>query len=126
MEAARAELGQIDSQLIQARSALGALNSQLAGTPASLNTAGSGGGGGGNPALAQAQGELAAMRARDGAYVSFPSALTFDQWNFWFAYATRQQSVVPFEAAMTPGSDRAAAISFDAWKYAVDGALNVQ
>ena len=64
MEAARAELGQIDSQLIQARSALGALNSQLAGTPASLNTAGSGGGGGGNPALAQAQGELAAMRAR--------------------------------------------------------------
>ena len=64
MEAARAELGQIDSQLIQARSALGALNSQLAGTPASLNTAGSGAGGGGNPALAQAQGELAAMRAR--------------------------------------------------------------
>ena len=65
MEAARAELGQIDSQLIQARSALGALNSQLAGTPQSLNTPGlGGGGGGGNPALAQAQGELAAMRAR--------------------------------------------------------------
>jgi polysaccharide biosynthesis transport protein len=64
MEAARAELGQIDSQLIQARSALGALNSQLAGTPQSLNTPGVGGGGGGNPALAQAQGELAAMRAR--------------------------------------------------------------
>lgn len=64
MEAARAELGQIDSQLIQARSALGALNSQLAGTPASLNTPGIGGGGGGNSALGQAQGELAAMRAR--------------------------------------------------------------
>ena len=64
MEAARAELGQIDSQLIQARSALAAMNSQLAGTPQSLNTPGTGGGGGGNPALAQAQGELAAMRAR--------------------------------------------------------------
>jgi polysaccharide biosynthesis transport protein len=64
MEAARAELGQIDSQLIQARSALSALNSQLAGTPASLTTPGVGGGGGGNPALSQAQGELASMRAR--------------------------------------------------------------
>lgn len=65
MEAARAELGQIDSQLIQARSALAALNSQLAGTPQTMTTPGAGGGGGGgNPALAQAQGELAAMRAR--------------------------------------------------------------
>jgi polysaccharide biosynthesis transport protein len=65
MEAARAELGQIDSQLIQARSALAALNSQLAGTPQSLTTPGvGGGGGGGNPALAQAQGELAGMKAR--------------------------------------------------------------
>lgn len=64
MEAARAELGQIDSQLIQARSALAAMNSQLAGTPQSLNTPGIGGGGGGNSALGQAQGELAAMRAR--------------------------------------------------------------
>jgi polysaccharide chain length determinant protein (PEP-CTERM system associated) len=63
MEAARAELGQIDSQLIQARSALAALNSQLAGTPQSMTTPGTGGGGG-NPALAQAQGELAAMKAR--------------------------------------------------------------
>ncbi len=65
MEAARAELGQIDSQLIQARSALAALNSQLAGTPAMMTTPGAGGGGGGgNSALAQAQGDLAAMRAR--------------------------------------------------------------
>ena len=65
MEAARAELSQIDSQLIQARSALAALNSQLAGTPQSMTTPGAGGGGGGgNPALAQAQGELAAMRAK--------------------------------------------------------------
>ena len=61
MEAARAELGQIDSQLIQARSALAALNSQLAGTPQSLNTPGVGGG---DSALAQAQGQLAAMKAR--------------------------------------------------------------
>jgi polysaccharide biosynthesis transport protein len=62
MEAARAELGQIDSQLIQARSALAALNSQLAGTPRLL--AGAGGGGGPPSALGQAQGELAAMKAR--------------------------------------------------------------
>lgn len=63
MEASRAELGQIDSQLIQARSALAALNGQLAGTPATLNTP-SLGGGGAPSALAQAQGELASMRAR--------------------------------------------------------------
>lgn len=62
MEAARAELSQIDSQLIQARSALAALNGQLAGTPATLNTPSAGGG---SPtALGQAQGELASMRAR--------------------------------------------------------------
>jgi polysaccharide biosynthesis transport protein len=66
MAAARAELGQIDSQLIQARSALAALNSQLAGTPPTLSTPVMGGGGGsvGNPALAQAQGTLAAYKAR--------------------------------------------------------------
>lgn len=63
VEAARAELGQIDSQLIQARSALAALNSQLAGTPQTMNTPGFGGGEG-NSALAQAQGQLAAMKAR--------------------------------------------------------------
>ena len=60
MEASRAELSQIDSQLIQARSALAALNGQLAGTPATLASPSVGGGG----ALAQAQGELASMRAR--------------------------------------------------------------
>jgi polysaccharide biosynthesis transport protein len=68
MEAARSELGTIDSQLIQARSSLAALNSQLAGTPSTLTTpgfgGGGGGGGGGNPALSQAMGELASMRAR--------------------------------------------------------------
>ncbi len=67
LAAARAELSQIDSQLIQARSALSALNSQLAGTPQMLTTpgfSGGGGGGGGNPALSQAMGELASMKAR--------------------------------------------------------------
>ncbi len=60
----RSELGQIDSQLASAQSSLAALNGQLAGTPATLTTPGAGGG---NPAanqLAQAQGELAAARAR--------------------------------------------------------------
>jgi len=63
MEASRAELGQIESQLIQARSSLAALNGQLAGTPASLNTP-STGGSSAPSALGQAQGELASMRAR--------------------------------------------------------------
>ena len=62
LEASRAELSQIDSQLIQARSALAALNGQLAGTPATLHTPATGGGV--PSALAQAQGELASMRAR--------------------------------------------------------------
>ncbi len=63
MEALRAELSQIESQLIQARSSLAALNGQLAGTPSTLNTP-SMGGGGAPSALGQAQGELASMRAR--------------------------------------------------------------
>ena len=58
MEAARAEMSQIDSQLIQARSAVAALGSQLAGTPRTLA-----GAGGGSP-LSSAQGELASMKAR--------------------------------------------------------------
>lgn len=62
MEASRVELSQIDSQLIQARSALAALNGQLAGTPATLN--GPSMGGGAPSAMGQAQGELASMRAR--------------------------------------------------------------
>lgn len=60
VESARAELNQIDSQLIQARSALAALNGQFSGTPATLNASG----GGQSGPLAQAQGELASMRAR--------------------------------------------------------------
>ena len=59
MEAARAEMSQIDSQLIQARSAVAALGSQLAGTPRSL----AGAGGGGSP-LGSAQNDLASMKAR--------------------------------------------------------------
>jgi polysaccharide biosynthesis transport protein len=64
LEASRAELSQIDSQLMQARSSLAALNGQLAGTPQSLNTPSYGGGGGAPSALGQAQAELASMRAR--------------------------------------------------------------
>lgn len=62
VEAARAEISQKDSQLMQARSALAALNGQLAGTPSTIT--GPALSGGGESALAQAQGELASMRAR--------------------------------------------------------------
>lgn len=62
MEAARAELSQIDSQLVQARSALAAINGQLAGTPQTLNTPGMGATG--PTGLSQAQSDLASMRAR--------------------------------------------------------------
>lgn len=61
IEGARAELQQIDSQLMAAESALAALNGQLAGTPSTLSTPG---GGGGGSALGAAQGELAAARAK--------------------------------------------------------------
>ncbi len=68
LEAARAELGQIDSQLLQARSALAALNGQVAGTPATLSTPSFGGGGAvtspSQAAYAQAQAELSSMYAR--------------------------------------------------------------
>jgi polysaccharide biosynthesis transport protein len=68
LEASRAELSQIDSQLIQARSALAALNGQLAGTPRTLSTPSYGGGfSSANPsqaALSSALADLGAMRAR--------------------------------------------------------------
>ena len=44
MEAARAELGQVDSQLMAAQGGLTALNGQMAGTPASVGSDGAGGG----------------------------------------------------------------------------------
>jgi len=61
LEQGRVEINQIDSQLIAAQSALAAINGQIAGTPQSI--AGAGTGAGPNP-LAQAQGELAGMKAR--------------------------------------------------------------
>lgn len=61
MDAARLEVNNIDSQLVQAQSALAAMNGQLAGTPQTLPGAGPTGG---PSALGQAQSELAGMRAR--------------------------------------------------------------
>ncbi len=62
LEASRAELRGIDADLAAAQSALAAINGQLAGTPATI--AGSGPVGGARGALAQAQADLNAMRAR--------------------------------------------------------------
>ncbi len=61
MDAARTEINSIDSQLVQAQSAVSAINAQLAGTPATIAGVGPGGGA---SALGQAQADLAAMRAR--------------------------------------------------------------
>ena len=61
MDAARMEINNIESQLVQASSALSAMNGQLAGTPQVLPGVGSSGG---PSALAQAQADLAGMRAR--------------------------------------------------------------
>ena len=61
MDAARMEINNIDSQLVQAQSALSAMNGQLVGTPATLP--GIGASGGVSP-LAQAQSNLASMKAR--------------------------------------------------------------
>ncbi|WP_428683411.1 XrtA system polysaccharide chain length determinant [Sphingopyxis sp.] len=65
VDAARAELSQIDSQLVSAQAQLAAANGQLSSTPATV--AGGGGGVGGGVArqqLAGAQNELSSMRAR--------------------------------------------------------------
>lgn len=61
MDAARTEINNIESQLVQAQSALSAMNGQLAGTPAVLPGVGASGA---PSALAQAQADLAGMRAR--------------------------------------------------------------
>lgn len=62
LEAARAELRGIEGDLAAAQSALAAINGQLAGTPPTLP--GAPGSGGAKGALAQAQADLAGMRAR--------------------------------------------------------------
>ncbi|SKB61516.1 XrtA system polysaccharide chain length determinant [Sphingopyxis flava] len=66
VDAARAELGQIESQLVAAQAALAATNGQLASTPATINVPGMSATGAGvaRQQLAGAQNELSAMRAR--------------------------------------------------------------
>ncbi|MCW1381700.1 Wzz/FepE/Etk N-terminal domain-containing protein [Novosphingobium sp. KCTC 2891] len=62
IEGARAELRGVESDLLAAQSALAAINGQLSGTPPTLMIPGAAGGARG--ALAQAQADLSAMRAR--------------------------------------------------------------
>lgn len=65
VEAARAELSQIDSQLVSAQAQLAAANGQLASTPQSIPGGGGGVGGGvARQQLAGAQNELSSMRSR--------------------------------------------------------------
>ena len=64
VDAARAELSQIDSQLLSAQAQLAAANGQLASTPQSIPGGGGVGGGVARQQLAGAQNELSAMRAR--------------------------------------------------------------
>lgn len=66
LESARAEISQIDTQLISAQSSLGAINGQISSTPASISVPGIGptGASMARQQLASAQGELASMRAR--------------------------------------------------------------
>lgn len=61
MEAARSQLRDIDADIAAAQSSLAAISGQLAGTPATMPGVSAGGAKG---ALAQAQAELGAMRAR--------------------------------------------------------------
>ncbi|HZG32106.1 MAG TPA: XrtA system polysaccharide chain length determinant [Sphingopyxis sp.] len=66
IDQARAELGQIETQLAAAQGALAAANGQMAQTPATINVPGLGATGGGvaRQQLAGAQAELSSMRAR--------------------------------------------------------------
>ena len=66
VDAARAEINQIDSQLVAAQAALAAANGQLAQTPATINVPGVAATGAGvaRQQLAGAQNELSAMHAR--------------------------------------------------------------
>lgn len=63
MDSIRNELNQVDSQLVQAQSALAGLSGQLGSTPATIDMPGVPGSTGGSP-LQQALGELGAARAR--------------------------------------------------------------
>ncbi len=64
VEAARAELSQLDSQIVSAQAQLAAANGQLASTPQSIPGGGGVGGGVARQQLAGAQNELSSMRAR--------------------------------------------------------------
>ncbi|ABF53639.1 XrtA system polysaccharide chain length determinant [Sphingopyxis alaskensis] len=64
VETARAELSQIDSQLVAAQAQLAAANGQLASTPATIPGVGGVGGSVARQQLAGAQNELSAMRSR--------------------------------------------------------------
>lgn len=66
LESARAEMSQVETQLIGAQSSLSAVTSQLASTPATITIPGLGATGTGvaRQQLASAQAELASMRAR--------------------------------------------------------------
>ncbi len=97
-QSARTELGQIESQLIQAQSSLAALNGQIAGTPQTISTfvPGMGGGSMQSPAqaqLAQARGDLAAMRGR-GLTDSHPDVIA----------QQRQVAYLQQQAASSPAS----------------------
>lgn len=64
IETARAELNQIESQLVSSQSALAAINGQLGGTPPTISVPGVAGSGGARGALSAAQSRLASDKAR--------------------------------------------------------------
>lgn len=66
LDAARAEISQIETQLVSAQSALGAINAQISSTPPTIAVPGIGATGASmaRQQLASAQAELSAMRAR--------------------------------------------------------------
>lgn len=77
IDMARSELSQVEAQLAAAQGALGAINAQLSATPASIATPGMGPAGvsAARQQLANAQGELAGMRAR-GLTEAHPDVIT--------------------------------------------------
>lgn len=75
IEAARSQMRDVEADLAAAQSALASINGQLAGTPQTLPGMGPVGTGGARQALAQAQAELATMRAR-GMTDNHPDVIT--------------------------------------------------